>query len=268
MNEFLKSFAGIEAKAPLEILLAGITYPDTTYHIVRENSEFYVIEYVIDGEGYVFAEGELHKVCADTVYLLRPGERHNYYADEKNPFTKIFLNVSGSLCEQLLTAYGFSSNYLFDGKGVRASFERILEIISSELSESDMQAELQGIFVEILSRLSNSQRENKHSRDAVLLKNYLDSNLNRIVEAKELSRVIFRSEDYCQKLFLREFKSTPYAYQLKRKMQIAKSLLLNTRLPIVEIAQRLGYEDVHYFSNLFLKKCGTRPLNYRKGAHE
>ena len=251
-------------ETPLEILLAGITYPDTTYHIVREKSEFYVIEYVIDGEGYVFAEGELHKVCKDTVYLLRRGEEHDYYSDEKNPFTKIFINVTGSFCEQILAAYGLTDGYFMDGTGTLDCFEKIPKIIDSTLSESEMQAALQGVFVEILSRLSMSRDQTNLNREAVILKNHIDSNLDRIVETKELARLIFRSEDYCQKLFLKEFGTTPYKYQLRRKLEIAKSLLSHTRMPVGEIAQKLGYDDIHYFSNLFLKKCGMRPVAYRK----
>ncbi|MBQ2390296.1 MAG: AraC family transcriptional regulator, partial [Clostridia bacterium] len=33
-----------------------------------------------------------------------------------------------------------------------------------------------------------------------------------------------------------------------------------------EIAEKLGYNDIHYFSNLFQKKCGYRPSSYRKAS--
>ena len=127
-----------------------------------------------------------------------------------------------------------------------------------------MQSALQGVFLEIIARLSLAQTDAMHSEEALKIKSYLDLNLSRLVNAKELAGVVFRSPDYCLKLFLREFGITPYSYQISRKMQVAKSLLRDTNMSIEEIAESLGYSDAHYFSNLFLQKCGSRPTSYRK----
>lgn len=264
MNEFLKPFACNDKKRPFYISLAGVTYPSPTYHITRTNADTFVIEYVTDGTGYVLADGKMNYVGKDTVYLLMAGEKHDYYADSEDPFNKIFLNISGEFCKQLILAYGLSGKHFFDGSGLKHAFEKIVEVISSEMPDSEMQTVLQGIFVEIISKLSVTVAENKHSEEALKLKNYLDSNISRLVSAGELAKTIFRSQDYCQKLFSREFGITPYAYQLERKIQTAKSLLADTDLSVGEIAEKLGYTDIHYFSNLFQKKCGCRPTEYRK----
>lgn len=264
MNEYLKSFAYFDGKTPIYIILAGITYPDPGYHITRINSNVAVIEYITDGAGYVVLNGKTHYVYKDMIYFLPPGERHNYYSDGENPFTKIFLNVSGSICEHLVLAYGLSGKHFFLEKGLRPVFERIRDVIHSDLPDNEMQSVLQGIFVEIISKLSVALKKTQYSDEALTLKNYLDSNIGRLVSSKELSKTIFRSQDYCQKLFRREFNITPYAYQLERKMQTAKTLLVNTNMSVGEIAEKLGYTDVHYFSNLFQVKCGCRPSSYRK----
>ena len=138
------------------------------------------------------------------------------------------------------------------------------QISAFALPENEIQAALQGLFVEILARLSYAQAESGYSDEAVKLQNFLNANLDRIVSTKELAAEIYRSPDYCQKLFRREFGVTPYAYQLDRKMQIAKALLTDTTRSVGEIAESLGYSDLHYFSNLFMEKCGCRPLRYRK----
>lgn len=264
MSEFLKLFTYIDNQMPFYVELAGITYPDSTYHITRTNSQVSVIEYIIDGAGYVVLDNQPQKVQKDMVYFLQKGENHNYYSDPKVPFTKIFLNVKGSLCEHLALVYGVSKQHFFSGEGLKPSFLKILDIIKSGKQEGEMQAELQGVFVEILSKLCTSVAETQKSQEAITLKNYLDANLGRQVLAKELANKIFRSKDYCQKLFIKEFNTTPYAYQLERKIQTAKSLLVNTQMSVTEIAESLGYGDSHYFSNLFYNKCGIRPTAYRK----
>ena len=263
MSEYLKSFVGFD-KMPFYITLAGVTYPTPTYHITRTCSDVWVIEYITDGVGYVAVDNEIHQVCKDTIYLLPYGESHNYYSDAKTPFEKIFLNVSGDFCEHMILAYGLSGKHFFAQNDLKPTFEKIVRILCSELSDDEMQSKLQGIFVEILSKLSFALSNTAYSEEARKLKNHLDSNAHRIVSTKELSKTIFRSPDYCQKLFSREFNITPYAYQIEQKMQIAKFLLADTNLSIGEIAEKLGYRDVHYFSNLFQRKCGLRPSNYRK----
>ena len=175
MNEYLKPFACAPQKAPFYISLAGVTYPSSNYHITRTKADTFVIEYVTDGAGYVFANGKMNYVGKDTVYLLVSGEKHDYYADSENPFQKIFLNLSGEFCKQLVLAYGLSGKYFFDGNGLKPTFEKIVDIISSEMPDNDMQTVLQGIFVEIISKLSVAVSENRHSDEALKLKNYLDT---------------------------------------------------------------------------------------------
>lgn len=223
-----------------------------------------VLEYVIDGAGWVECNGQLRRVEKDTIYFLPQGMDQSYYADKDKPYTKIFMNISGSLCSSLTEAYGLAGRFIFPGSGLKPIFERIPELLKKDSSLEATQAALQGIFVEILCRISATSES--HSIEAVRMKNYLDANIRRIVTAEELSRQIYRSADYCRKLFVREFGVTVYGYQLNTKMTIAKSLLADTSMSVGEIAESLGYSDAHYFSNLFLQKCGCRPLAYRKKA--
>ena len=266
MNEDLKFFSPMMEKTPMYISLTGITYPDASYHIRRKASNVTVVEYVTEGCGFVCHEGNTYPVEKDSIYLLCQGEAHDYYSDKDNPFTKIFMNVSGSFCERLISAYGLTGKHFFDGGGIKPLFERILHITHSDIPESEMQSALQGLFLEIVARISQTQTGAAHSDEAMALIRYLNANMDRIVSAKELSKVIFRSPDYCVKLFSREFQTTPYAYQLDRKLKMAQSLLTDTSIPVGEIARSLGYHDIHYFSNLFQEKCGCRPSSFRKNT--
>lgn len=268
MYEDMKAFPVLAGKPMLHIPLAGVSYCDKSYYIIRDPSDVAVLEYVLEGEGYVEWDGRPRAVGKDSIYFLPQGLRHSYYADEECPFTKIFLNISGPLCSRLTDAYGLTGRHFFPGGSLREVFEKIPGILHGEQDDEAMQAALQGVFVEILARLSQTAAAVAYSREALALKSYIDANTDRIVTGKELARQIYRSPDYCQKLFGREFGMTVYSYQMKRKMAIAQSLLADTNLPVGEIAESLGYSDAHYFSNLFKEKCGCRPLAYRKSRRQ
>ena len=69
-------------------------------------------------------------------------------------------------------------------------------------------------------------------------------------------------------LFLQEFRSvtgtTPIQYVTERRLEYARELLLETEVPIAQIAQQCGFEDVFYFSRCFKKKFHLSPRAYRK----
>lgn len=265
LREVRKIFPDQSVGSTLHIEMAGITYPDPTYHITRSHSHTWVVEYVTDGEGYINLEGKLCHVAKDMIYFLPARIAHDYYADPKNPYTKIFMNITDvNLCDHLVASFGLTGKYFFSGEGLKELFEKILITIHSDIDDYDMQSVFHGIFVEILSRLSHSEQIAAHDNEAMKIKRYLNANVHRIVSVKELSELIFRSQDYCLKLFRREFGITPYSYQLEMKMRIAKALLSDTNMSVGDIAASLGYDDLHYFSNLFNDKCGCRPLSYRK----
>lgn len=264
MNEFLRYFAPTGGRTPFAIKLAGETFPDSEYAIERGEAKVAVLEYVLSGRGFVEWQGREVPVKSGDVYLLHQKTAHHYRSDPRDPFRKIFFNVSGPLCETLLSGYGLSEQPVYPGAEVKELFLLAREKMESDLPEAALQAALQGIFVEILSRLSLAGESAAHSTEAMEMKTFLDANTHRLISAEELSACIYRSPDYCRKLFLREFGITPYAYHLEQKLRKAKVLLSDTTLSVGEIAASLGYGDLHYFSNLFFQKFGVRPLRYRK----
>ena len=148
IQEFLHSFVRPDTCTPFYISLAGITYPSADYYLNVQSRNISVIEYVISGRGYVLFDGKHHEVEADMIYLLNKGEHHEYFADKNDPFTKIFLNVSGSLAKEISSLYGLKDKHLFINKDLRSTFERIPQVLRCSKSEEQMQIDLQVILIE------------------------------------------------------------------------------------------------------------------------
>jgi len=55
-----------------------------------------------------------------------------------------------------------------------------------------------------------------------------------------------------------------FEYLTNLRLQRAKELLVETRLPLYEIANRVGYESDMAFTKTFKKHTGTTPTRYRK----
>ncbi len=56
---------------------------------------------------------------------------------------------------------------------------------------------------------------------------------------------------------------TPISYLIQHRLKVAESLLVNTRVPVYEICERVGFSELSNFMRSFKKKYGQTPVNYR-----
>ncbi len=73
---------------------------------------------------------------------------------------------------------------------------------------------------------------------------------------------------YLSQLFKQEMRINFVDYVSNLRIKEAKLLLTSTTLRISEIACRLGYSDIAYFSNMFRKLTGVSPSEYRKNLEK
>jgi AraC-like DNA-binding protein len=110
----------------------------------------------------------------------------------------------------------------------------------------------------LLAKSSRSEGRNLRIMD------YLKRNYNRPITLSDLSNLTGLHPQYLCHQFSVEMGIPPMAALTRHRVQVAKKLLINTRLPISEIAARVGCEDVYSFSKRFKMIEGLSPLNWRK----
>ena len=73
MIEDRKAFPNASENDPIHISLSGITYPDRTYRIKRKKAKVSVLEYVLNGGGYIETDDDIVRVTKDqiTFYLQK-----------------------------------------------------------------------------------------------------------------------------------------------------------------------------------------------------
>lgn len=72
--------------------------------------------------------------------------------------------------------------------------------------------------------------------------------------------------DYLGSLFKDAMHCSITMYIQQKRLDQAKNMLENTELPISQIAELVGYDNLSYFSKLFRQKVGCQPGEYRKGC--
>lgn len=264
MKETIKYFSVQEKESPINVSMTGISICDKDHYCLRNKPNVTIIEYVFKGEGTLCIDNKKIDVKTDDIYILPARISHEYYANPQNPWAKYFMNLSGNLAQSLLVDFSLNNKFVFSAPSLKPFFKKIMKISFSDMPESEKQPKIASLYFEILLRLYMLNKVAKKSSEAVLLKNYLDDNSNRIISNTELAHHIYRSPDYCLKLFKRQFGTTPYDYQINNKINIACSLLQHTKMSIFEIAEFIGYQNPQYFTNMFKSKMGITPTQYRK----
>lgn len=84
------------------------------------------------------------------------------------------------------------------------------------------------------------------------------------IAVAELAKEAGYSRSHFSRLFERLTGQTPERYAVHVRLSRASQLLTTTTLPVGEIAERLGYQDIYFFSQQFKKFKGMSPLAWRR----
>jgi YesN/AraC family two-component response regulator len=83
------------------------------------------------------------------------------------------------------------------------------------------------------------------------------------ITLKEAAESIHINPSYLSQLFKQHLNKKFVDYITELRIEESKRLLHNTTLRMAEIAERVGYSDLAYFSNNFKKIVGSSPSEFR-----
>jgi len=105
-----------------------------------------------------------------------------------------------------------------------------------------------------------------HDEDIIQIQLWFNQNYNKDFQLVDIAR----NFDMSVRNFNRRFKSatgkTPIEYVQELRIYHARELLKNSNLSVAEICERVGYQDMAYFSALFKRMTQTTPGNFRKSV--
>lgn len=108
----------------------------------------------------------------------------------------------------------------------------------------------------------NSHAPSKSSFDDIL--SYINSHLSEAISLQLISDTFYINKNYICNLFQKNLHCTFSAYLTKKRIELAKNLLVTTNLPLQAISHETGFADEFYFGKVFKKHCNISPGLYRK----
>lgn len=267
MNEKLLFIPQLPPDSPIRLHIAGITWPDPDYRIIRQYSSYWVLEMVVRGSGTIWVDDQKFHAAQGDCYLLPAHSSHRYFSDTDTPWEKYWFNFSGSLIPGLLRSYRLANQVIFHNCDMEKHFiQAINDLENSPLSLR--QNRFAGIIVELLSLIADKKQtsgdEKVISPEGKILHDTLLEHLNMPVPSlAQLAGKINRSESQMLRIFHRDFGISPVAFLYGKKMETAMYFLQDSNMPVKIIAAKLGFNDEFYFSRMFKKKFGVSPRAFR-----
>lgn len=130
-------------------------------------------------------------------------------------------------------------------------------------------AELAEGFATLLLEMFSSREAAKAADGKELVKNVIDfyeKNLNENISLQMLAEQMNISKVYLCRVFKQHKNTTPIDYFTHMKIEKAKEMLVQyPTMPIREISDSLGFNDMYYFSKVFKRIAGCPPSEMRGG---
>lgn len=129
----------------------------------------------------------------------------------------------------------------------------------------------QHAFEELLLMMDVKQNNSQTSsivRLAEQVEHYIRNHYQQQITNQALSLIFNYHYNYITKALKQVYGFTPNEYVMKVRLDQAKILLLNTHQSIADIAESVGFDNIPYFSNCFMKHVGEAPSSFRKKYYE
>ncbi len=199
----------------------------------------------------------------DAVAILPPGVIHNGRRAPGAPgFKKRVLYLDESFLDLDMIGAAVDKTNIFD-----AELRETLVGLHDSLMTGEEELDSEWRLALIQDRLGTHLRSVDHQERppepviALRLRELLDENIVQSLSLAEAARVLDRSKAHLIRSFSAAFGVSPHAYVIARRVEAARSLLLEGS-PIAEVAASVGFFDQAHFTRHFKRHTSVTPGKY------
>ncbi|MDR5805617.1 AraC family transcriptional regulator [Caballeronia sp. LZ001] len=206
---------------------------------------------------------ELRHSLPGQTMVLHPDEAHDGHAGTGDGFRYRMLYVEPAMIQAALggRALPFISGGTTMDARVSAATEALLaQTLREPLAQNDALAEL--AFALAQAAGVTTSRDTGDYASAVLAKDFLLANCDRIVTMEELERATGRDRYSLSRDFRLFFGTSPYRYLTMRRLDVARRLVL-TGASLADVAASAGFADQSHMTRQFTRTFGMPPARWR-----
>lgn len=194
-------------------------------------------------------ENDFYNIIASMVEEMKTGQYHIDYC-------VYILNCIVSTVKTALISLDMDEVETF-GYYLRKHMEKLNTI-------DEFRSWVEGIFKVVSQNRQNDNRSIINEALASKIKRYIDENIYNDLSLENISSALNISPYYLSRNFKVLMGMNFSEYMTEKKMICAEKLLLEAKLTVKEIAQKLGYNSIQHFIKIFKAKHVLTPKEYQK----
>lgn len=231
----------------------------------------YQLIYITRGSGW-FASAHQKKtaVRAGDLFLLFPGEWHNYAPDSKTGWREAWIGFTGENMDKRVRANFFCVDKSIFNIGILEEVVQYykLAIQAAAAQKTGYQQHLAGLVNMLLGAAYSMDKELAFQQMEVdsqinQAKVFMQENLEKNIPGEAVAGAVNMGYSRFRKVFREYTGFAPAQYMQELKMTKSKELLTNTSMTCQQIAYSLGFESPSYFNVSFRRRTGMTPSDYR-----
>ena len=234
--------------------------------------EEYQLLYITRGKGFFVSESNKRvNIREGNMFLLFPGEWHNYKPDELTGWNEYWIGFNGVNIDNRIQNGFFNKQKPVFNVGIRQEIVQLYKeaIDVAMAQEAGFQQMLAGIVNHLLG-IAYAQDKRSVFEDLKVInqinkaKIIMLENLQSGITPESIAIQVNMSYSWFRRIFRQYTGFSPANYIQELKIQKSKELLTNTMLTSQEIAFEVGFDNPDYFCTAFKKKTGSTPIKYRE----
>jgi len=252
------------------LVMGGLEHCEPDYLIDRPGYLYHLIEFVVEGRGWVTLAGKRHELGPGSVFAVTSDAPCRMTCDPAEPMTKFFFAFAGKVSDGRLARAGLKPGvvqHLAIHTEVRSAAEEILREgqrgspFTPALCETLTELFLLRIAEALAPAAGPRSRAHENFQRCRAL---LDAHAESPATLEQVAAIAGLDVSSVCRLFRRFQGESPYQYLLRRKMTVAAELLLDRNCAVKEAAQLVGFSDPFHFTRCFKAVHGVPPSRLRR----
>ena len=256
----------------LPIFLAGVGGTADQTKITREKGlQWNQIIRCGEGSGTAYVGGNRFSLHEND-FILIPAETPYDLVPETEKWETNWVAFGGSACERLLEDLNLSKPTVItvtDNTIPRGLFTTIYVSVNSDhvfghqIASGYVYNLILWYRQTILLGEMNRLRKNSQQILSMAIR-YIEENARRDITLREIAEHVGISQQHICRIFRDHLNVHSTEYITRIRLNLAMEMILNTNLPMSEVAKECGFRSASYFSTVFGKYEHMTPNEYRK----
>ena len=219
-----------------------------------------------DGERIVirFIDGREIRPALGSVCIIPP--RLSFVITGKDAYSLTCIKCLGSLADSMMNACGLTRPVFSVHPRSTEALNRFITYINEDIKSVENLNRASSAFYDLVIETMYAVEKEPERKPVILaqkIKKYVDDNLHEEISVTSIAKAFYLSETHVIRIFRDKYAETPKQYILRKKIDEAKRMLLETSLQIKEIAMILHFADSYHFSHTFKRYTKYSPEKFR-----